>query len=209
MLFEHHQRIVFMGDSITDADRGTTAIPYGNGYVSVIRNFMLARHPEYNLTFINKGVGGDTVRRLAARWERDVISLRPNWVSVMIGANDVWRHFTYNTQDAVPLGEFETTYRNLLARAREAIKARFVLMQPFIVTSNPNSPIKQLMLVYAGVVERLAVEFSATLVRTQAAFDAALAVSAASFWSPDEIHVGQPGAALIAQAWLRAVNFEF
>jgi lysophospholipase L1-like esterase len=208
MIFGQHHRIVFMGDSITDADRRIAA-PYGNGYVNIVRNFMIARYPHYNLTFINKGVGGDTVRQLALRWETDVIRERPQWVSVMIGANDVWRHFTYNAREAVPIQEYQSTLRALLQRARQAIKANFVLMQPFAVIADAQHPMRQLMALYAGVVEGLAVEFGAALVRTQAAFDEAMRHLPESFWSPDQIHVGAQGHTLLAQAWLRAVGYEF
>ncbi|MCE7946513.1 MAG: GDSL family lipase [Chloroflexi bacterium CFX4] len=209
MIFGQHHRIVFMGDSITDADRRGAAAPYGNGYVNTVRNFMIARYPQHNLTFINKGVGGDTVRQLAMRWEADVIRERSQWVSVMIGANDVWRHFTYNAREAVPVGEFQSTLRALLQRARQAIKANFVLMQPYAVIADVNHPMRQLMALYGGVVEGLAVEFGAALVRTQAAFDQAMQSLPESFWSPDQIHVGAQGHTLLAQAWLRAVGYDF
>ncbi|MFN8378973.1 MAG: GDSL-type esterase/lipase family protein [Anaerolineae bacterium] len=42
---------------------------------------------------INMGVGGNTVRDLAARWESDVTALNPDWLSICIGINDVWRQF--------------------------------------------------------------------------------------------------------------------
>lgn len=208
MIFEHHQRILFIGDSITDSGRGTTAPPYGDGYVNMARNFLLAGYPAYNLTLINKGMGGNTVRNLAARWERDVMLERPNWVSVMIGANDVWRHFAYNTNEAVPLGEYTDTLRRLISRTQAAIRANFILMQPFIVNSDPGNPMRQLMDVYSGSLELLALEFNGTFVRTQAAIDAVLAAKPSTFWSPDQIHLGAAGHMVLAQAWLRAIGYE-
>ena len=64
MLFDPGQKIVFIGDSITEADRLGASAPYGSGYVSMIRNFLMARYPERRLTIVNKGVGGATVRLL-------------------------------------------------------------------------------------------------------------------------------------------------
>ncbi|MCC7209206.1 MAG: SGNH/GDSL hydrolase family protein [Anaerolineae bacterium] len=207
MLFERHQRILFIGDSITDSDRAGAFKPYGNGYVSMVRSFMLARHPDYNLTFINKGVGGDTVRHLAARWERDVVAERPDWLSVMIGINDVWRHFAYNVAEAVPLDEYQARLRALLQRAREATGAKIILMQPYMIEPNQGNPMRQLMDVYGSQMELIANEFSAPLVRTQAAFDAVLANTPANFWSSDQIHPGGPGHAVIALAFLSTVGF--
>jgi lysophospholipase L1-like esterase len=207
MLFERHQRILFIGDSITDSDRAGASKPFGNGYVSMVRSFMLARYPDYNLTFINKGVGGDTVRHLAARWERDVVAERPDWLSVMIGINDVWRHFAYNVAEAVPLDEYQARLRAMLQRAREATGAKIILMQPYMIEPNHGNPMRQLMDVYGSQMELIANEFSAPLVRTQSAFDAVLGGTAANFWSSDQIHPGGPGHAVIALAFLSTIGF--
>ena len=72
------QKIVFIGDSITDCDRRRGRAPYGDGYVNIVRNLLLARYPAYKLTVVNRGIGGDTTRNLAARWERDVIAEQPD-----------------------------------------------------------------------------------------------------------------------------------
>jgi lysophospholipase L1-like esterase len=208
MLFEHHQRVVFIGDSITDSGRSGDAAPYGNGYVSMVRNFILARYPEYNLTLVNRGVGGDTVRNLSARWERDVVGEHPDWLSVMIGINDVWRHFAYNVQEAVPLEEYRVTLHRLLQRAREATGAHLILMQPYMIEPNHQNPMRQLMDVYGSTVELIAKDFGAPLVRTQAAFDTVLASTPAGFWSSDQIHPGNPGHAVIATAFLKTIGFE-
>ena len=68
MLFERGQKILFIGDSITDCGRRDVQAPYGNGYMSLVRAFVTARYPELGLTLENRGIGGDTVRHLDARW---------------------------------------------------------------------------------------------------------------------------------------------
>ncbi len=83
MQFKPQQKIVFIGDSITDCGRRGAAEPFGSGYVSIARA-LLARYPELGLQFVNKGIGGNTVRDLAARWEQDVVAERPDWLSVMM-----------------------------------------------------------------------------------------------------------------------------
>ena len=64
MIFGTGQKILFIGDSITDCGRRDAAAPYGNGYMSLVRSFVIARYPELGLSFKNRGVGGDTVRHL-------------------------------------------------------------------------------------------------------------------------------------------------
>ena len=73
MIFERGQKIVFIGDSITDAGRRTDPLANGTGYFNLVRSFLLARYPEYDLNIVNRGIGGDTVRHLKQRWESDVL----------------------------------------------------------------------------------------------------------------------------------------
>lgn len=208
MLFQHHQRIIFTGDSITDSDRAGAFTPYGNGYVSIVRNHLLARYPERNLTILNMGVGGDTVRDLDKRWRRDVLTHFPNWVAIMIGMNDVWRHFTYNPAQAVPIDEYNRILRRLIQQVRDVTGARVILLQPFVIDSNQGDPMRALMDVYGKTMDIIANETGSLLVRTQAAFDEALKGQPANFWTADRLHPGQPGHHLIALEFLKTVQFE-
>ena len=209
MLLGAHQKIVFIGDSITDCGRRGEDGPYGNGYVSMVRSFLIARYPELRLTFVNKGVGGDTVRHLAARWEQDVIREQPDWLSVKIGINDVWRAFGNNVHEAVPLAEYRATLHRLLQRTREATGARLILMEPYMIEPDRSEPMRREMDRFGSVVGELAVEFDAPLVRTQAAFDAALATTTPEAWAGDQIHPNAPGHAVIALVFLRTIGFEW
>lgn len=211
MLFTDKQRIVLIGDSITDRDRRSELYaPYGRGYVSMVRNLMTARYPERGLAFFNRGVNGNTVRHLAVRWDSDVIALKPDWVSIFIGINDCWRFFREGRErEAVSLNEFEQTYRCLLERTRAATQARLILMQPYVIESNRDDPMRREMDRYCAVVGRLAEEYKAVLVPTQDAWDAALAHTVSTDWAEDRVHPAYPGHAVIALAFLRAVGFEW
>lgn len=98
MIFENMDRIVFAGDSVTDMD---SANPVGEGlfeslgrsYVRIIENMLVAWYPELNIRITNAGISGNTSRDLLARFDRDVVSLDPDYVSICIGINDVWRQF--------------------------------------------------------------------------------------------------------------------
>ncbi|HEU5316981.1 MAG TPA: NUDIX domain-containing protein, partial [Chloroflexota bacterium] len=120
LIFGRDQKILFIGDSITDCGRRGGAdstgphVPYGNGYVHLARAFLLARHGEQGLEIVNRGISGNTVRDLDRRWEQDVIAEQPDWLSVKIGINDVWRLIANRRADHVPLDEYEATLRKLL-----------------------------------------------------------------------------------------------
>ncbi len=208
MLFSPNQKIVLIGDSITDCNRRGGDAPYGSGYVSMVRNLLLARYPELQLRFVNRGVGGDTTRNLQARWRRDVLQERPDWLSVKVGINDVWRAFGDNAHEAVPLAEYRATLDRLLTEAREVTGTRLILMEPYMIEPDGGQPMRAQMDRYGAAVRELAAAHGAVLVRTQAAFDAVLLHSRPADWADDQIHPGAPGHAVIALAFLRAIGFE-
>ena len=91
-------RVLMIGDSITDCgrDRGApddTPEALGNGYVAIANALIAVEGAARKITVANRGISGNTIRDLAARWETDVLALRPDWLTVMIGVNDVWRAF--------------------------------------------------------------------------------------------------------------------
>ena len=98
MIFEHGDRIVFAGDSVTDmgsacpvGDQGGENL--GRSYVRIIDNMLAAWYPERIIAILNAGISGNTSRDLLARWDRDILGCSPMWVSICIGINDVWRQF--------------------------------------------------------------------------------------------------------------------
>ncbi len=208
MAFERGQKVVFIGDSITDCGRRDASAPYGNGYVSLVRAFVIARYPELNLAFENRGIGGDTVRHLDARWEADVIAEQPDWLSVKIGINDVWRSFDSAGQGAVSIDEYESTYRRLLQTAVERTGCRLIVAEPYVIEADPADPMRAQMDRYGLVARKLAAEFGAVNVQTQAAFDRVLETTTPGDWADDRIHPNLAGHAVIAQAFLRAIGWE-
>jgi len=206
MPFEHGQKLLFIGDSITDSGRRVEAAPFGDGYVNMVRNFLLARYPELALTIVNRGVSGDTTRNLAARWQADVITQQPDWLSIAIGINDVWRTFGGNRREAVPLPEYEATLRRLLDWTRQAAKARLILMEPYMIEPDRSQPMRHSMDMYGAVIDRLADDYGALLVPTQAAFDRVLQHSSPGAWADDQIHPNAPGHMVIALEFLRSVG---
>ena len=206
MIFETGQHVLFIGDSITDCGRRDFAAPYGDGYMSLVRAFTVAAHPELGLTWTNRGVSGDTVRDLRARWKRDVEVPRPDWLSVMIGINDVWRAFGGDPDDAVPIDEFETTLRALLEEAVAATGCRLILADPYIIEPDRAEPQRAASDRFGAVVGRLARDLGAVHVATQAAFDRVLASTAPGDWADDRIHPNLAGHAVLARAFLAAID---
>jgi lysophospholipase L1-like esterase len=208
MRFENGQKILFIGDSITDCGRRELAAPYGSGYMSLVRAMVLARYPEMSLRFENRGIGGNTVRHLAERWDADVIAEQPDWLSVMIGINDVWRTFDRGGDGAVGIEEYESTYRGLLADAVARTSCRLIVAEPYVIEVDRTDPMRAQMDAYGKVARALATEFDALLVQTQSAFDRALESAPAEAWANDRIHPNLEGHGVIAIEYLRAIGWE-
>ncbi|WP_328346584.1 SGNH/GDSL hydrolase family protein [Micromonospora sp. NBC_00421] len=198
-------RVLFIGDSITDAgrDRADEA-DLGVGWAMMAAAWFTARHPGHRATFRNRGVGGDRVRDLRARWADDCLALAPQVVSVLIGINDTWRR--YSSGEVTMVEEFTTDYRHLLATTRDALPdVRLVLMEPFLI------PVDDLQRRWrddldpkVDVVRKLAAEFDATLVAVDALFGSADADD--RVWTDDGVHLTASGHAVLAQQWLAAVT---
>jgi lysophospholipase L1-like esterase len=202
MVFTRNQKIFFDGDSITDAGRDDSSFgSYGHGYVALVIEHLQAHHANLGLEFVNRGVGGDTTRQMLERFERDIVAHKPDWVSIAIGVNDVWRFFGDNRKDAVPLEEFERNYRSMLERLGFA---RLILVAPFLIEPDRDDPFRAKLDRYAVVVEALALEFNAIFVPFQAAFDASPLEPSA--FSHDRVHPNAAGSELLAQTFLRAIG---
>ena len=208
-------RWVAIGDSITDAGRarpvGEGPAGLGTGYVQTMDALLQAWYPARRIRMINVGTSGHTVRDLAARWQTDVTDLQPAWLSVMIGANDVWRQFDRVTQPekSVQLDEYERTYDALLARTAPTLEGGLVLITPFFLELRTNDPMRARMDEYGAVVKKLAAKHRATLVDSQAAFDAVLKDLPSAMINWDRVHLNHIGAAVLARAVLGAVGFEW
>jgi lysophospholipase L1-like esterase len=199
--------VLFQGDSITDADRARFyPDDLGRGYALMAAGWYGARYPERGVRFLNRGVSGDCAVDLLARWEEDCVALRPDVLSILVGINETWRAFDAGTP--TPVDAFERTYRELLARARDARPAvRFILMEPFSLPVAPERAAWRADLdPKIQAVRGLAQEFGARLVPLDGLFAQACARREPTYWAEDGVHPTPAGHALIAQAWLRAAE---
>lgn len=215
MLFEKGDKVLFIGDSITDFER---ARPVGEGlfnawgtsYVATVGGLLMSVYADLQLRVVNTAIGGNTVRDLKDRWQSDCLALSPDWVSVLIGINDVWRQFDspYMHETHVHIEEYEATYRQLIEQTLPRVKG-MVLMSPFFMEPNRQDPMRAQMDRYGQVVKRLAEAYRLVFVDLQAAWDQLFAHMHPANIAWDRIHPNQTGHAVIARTFLRAVGFDW
>lgn len=204
--------ILFQGDSITDGNRTRNNDwnhIMGHGYAYLAASRLWYDYPTNGFQFINRGVSGNRVTDLMARWQADTLDLKPSWLSILVGVNDTEAAIKGNT--ACTPGQFEADYRLLLKQTREQLPdIRFVLCEPFIL---PVGRVKDKLEIYQNevrprqeIVRRLATEFDAVHVPFQAAFNEALTKAPAEYWIWDGIHPMPAGHELMARLWIEKVG---
>jgi len=201
-----HDRVLLTGDSVTDWGRDRDdPTSLGHGYAAIVAALAGARRPDLDLTFLNRGVGGDTSAMLRTRWERDALALEPTVVSVLIGINDTWRRYDSGTPTSTDA--YEEHLRAMLGAARERLGARLVLVEPFLVPVDAaQHGWREDLDPRIAVVRRLAAEHGAVLVPADGLFAAAAVRTGPRHWVSDGVHPTPAGFGLLAEAWLDAVG---
>ena len=210
--FLHRQDVIlFQGDSITDGGRQRTGLDYnhimGQDYAYILAAQIGLDSPQRELNFVNRGVGGDWVSDLAARWQTDTLDLHPALLSILVGVND-----TLSTRRPSESAEqFELLYDRLLAQTIKALPTtRIVLGEPFVLPVGKHAETWQSDRVEIRkrqeVLARLAAKYHLPLIHYQQAFDDACKLAPAEHWSWDGIHPNYAGHALMAREWLRTVD---
>jgi len=202
-------RVLFQGDSITDMNRGRNADPnhiLGHSYAFIIASKAGSTYPERKVEYINRGVSGNTVTDLAARWQVDAIDLKPDILSILIGVNDLG--FGVSAED------YKANFSKLLDRTVAAMpNVKLVLCEPFGLPTGPKKAgwdrYQNDLAQRQAVVSELATKYHATFVRLQSVFDEACRRAPAETWMWDGVHPTYAGQQLIADAWVRSVNASF
>ena len=204
--------VLFTGDSITDCGRERPVgkkDALGDGYVGLVNDFLEITYPENNFEILNTGIGGHKVTDLQKRWQTDVIDLNPDWLSILVGINDVWHQLIYpENKDIVDIDLFESTYRELLAETRPNLKG-LVLMTPYYYELSLDDNMRKMMDDYGKIVKKMAEEFDAYFIDLQKVFNDYLKYRKSETLSADKIHPNRAGHLMIAKEFLKAIELDW
>ena len=214
MLFDKGDKILFIGDSISDYER-TRPVgeglfnAWGRSYVADAGSLLNCMYPEMHLRIVNMGIGGNQCRDLEARWQTDVFDQNPDWVSVLIGINDVWRQFDSPEikEQHVSPEDFRACYERLIQSTLPRVKG-MILMTPYFMEPNTADPMRARMDEYGAIVKDLATKYHLTLVDLQAGWDRLFQHMHPMNIAWDRVHPNQIGCMYIAKQFLAAVGFE-
>ncbi|WP_428307933.1 SGNH/GDSL hydrolase family protein [Lacipirellula sp.] len=208
------RRILFQGDSITDAGRQRDANAVkslsdelGNGYAWLAGSQLLVDYPDAGIALLNRAVSGSTLQGMAERWQADCIDLKPDFVSVLIGVNDASRALETNTIEQ-SLERFETDYHALLALTKQSLPGvKLIVCEPFVLRCGViNDKWFPMFGQFRQAVRTVAARADAVLVPLQEMMDRAVALAPPERWAADGVHATMDGASLMAHVWRSAID---
>jgi lysophospholipase L1-like esterase len=224
------QRVVYMGDSITDSNwarmDGKSSAErkakewdknhvLGSGYVYFCASYYLGNYPEKEYEFFNRGISGNTLADLEKRWQSDVIDMKPDVLSILIGTNDVNHYLREKVQEPFDFVGWEKTYRKLLDEALQSNpNMKFVLCAPFVEPigsiNNETYPKRSEMINQCvSIVERIAKDYKAVYLPYNTMFDTLIKqhpTSKNTYWIWDGIHPAPAGHNRMATLWIKQVD---
>lgn len=197
--------VLFQGDSITDVGRSRdNDRMLGSGYPTVAAAIAGSKRPG-EFRFLNRGISGSRVVDLYARIRKDMLNLEPDYLSILIGVNDVWHDLENNGVDAV---KFEMVYDLLvgeLTAARPAI--RIMIMEPFVLRGSATNDcydefFRPEVLLRAEAAKRVAEKHGLPFLSLQKTFDDLYKEQPEGYWLADGVHPTVEGHGVIARKWL-------
>lgn len=200
------KKILFQGDSITDAMRWHESDAYrGSGYATLVTAALGTERPG-EFEFINRGVSGNRIVDLLARIKHDVIQLAPDYLSILVGVNDMGYEFLNG--ESVDTEYFEIYYNLLVRQVKTALPdVRIMILEPFLLrvsSSDENwEKFKEGVTFRAAAAKRVAEQNHLIFVPLMEKFEEALKLAPAEYWSIDGIHPTTMGHELIKREWLK------
>jgi len=208
------KRILFQGDSITDCGRSREVLTdVGNGYPYLVRaHYGLDKPGQFEI--VNRGISGNRSVDVYARIKADIINLKPDYMSILMGVNDVWHELAIGNGVATP--KFEKIYTMLLEEVLEALpNIKLMILEPYALPGAATEGVledgRDKYTVFrkdtedkAAACRRVAQKFNIPFVPLQAKLDEMQKAYGTESVSGDGVHPNVTGHLLIARAWMEA-----
>ena len=198
-------KILFIGDSITDMSRNPNTEyffdSYGFNYTFFVEGELATKYPgKYQV--LTKGCGGNRILDLQARLMRDCWNYKPDYISILIGINDVWGR---DCDNFVSLERYVRTYEEIIDDTRKVLPSvKFLLLEPFYldgeVTGNKETFAH--LAAYQEEIKRLAERKGCGFLPLQKTFNDLAKAYKPSHYLYDGVHPSVAGAKIISEKWL-------
>ncbi len=201
-------RILFQGDSITDADRSRNdSSLLGRGYPLLVEASLGLEAPGEH-EFLNRGISGNRIVDVYARIKCDIINLKPDVMSILIGVNDVW-HELGESPNGVSADKFFKIYSMLIEEVKEALPdIKIMILEPFVLEACSTTEHWEFFSTEvakrASMARKIAEKYSLPFIPLQQGFDELARKAPNSYWLGDGVHPTAKGHEFIKNQWLKA-----
>ncbi len=210
MQFKNNEILLFQGDSITDGNRGRgTTDPnhyIGHSFPYILSAHLALKYIDKNPSFLSRGISGNDLLQMYARWREDGINLKPTVISILIGTNDAGAYI--NANNGSTQKQYEHIFRTLIDETlNELPDTRFVLCEPFYMNVDGTDTSERRyndIKSRAQIVKKIAEDYNSTYVPLQDLLDSyakKLGNKRKILW--DGVHPTILGHSIIAEQWLK------
>ncbi len=198
-------RLLFQGDSITDAGRDKRNYHnMGNGYPKYASSAIAEALPETEFEFINLGISGNRSGQLFDRLYPDAIALQPDVISILIGINDVWHRYG-GSKIATTDEQYALNYRTILKELKEKTNAKIVILSPYLLDAVDKQAWRGDVDRIIPIAKSLADEFADVYIPLDSLFADAMKTEEPLHFSGDGVHPNENGAKFIGKCYADAV----
>lgn len=213
MQTDKNKIILFQGDSITECGRSIENFSkMGDGYPLLVKAHLGYEYPG-KYEFQNRGISGNRIVDVYARIKADITNLKPDYMSILIGVNDVWHEL--DRQNGVDEEKFEAIYSMLIEEIKQDLPdIKIMIMEPFCLrasaTDNTEENPERWNYFRTEVEKRakkaklIAEKYNLVFVPLQNKFDEVSKESENAYWLVDGAHPTTMGHELIKREWLKA-----
>ncbi len=196
--------ILFLGDCITGANRDiSNPDDLGNGYVARINDALR----NYRIKVVNRGIDDNRSINLLEQYEENVLKEKPDFVTIYIGMNDVWHHYSRDIYTSNE--EFYDNFKELLERIKHDLNIPIMIIEPFIIDiTEEHTKMRSELWQKVDIIRKLSREYAAEYIALDGSFASACIKHDISFYSIDGIHPTDEGHKFIARRWLRNIIVE-
>ena len=157
--------------------------------------------------FINRGIGGNRIVDVYARIKKDILNLKPDLMSILIGINDVW-HDVHDDPNGVDADKFYKIYCMLIEEIKAALPdIKIMIMEPFVLHGTATDEHWEFFDTEArkraAMAKKVAEKYDLVWIPLQEGFDALLEKAPADYWLRDGVHPDAPGHDFIKRQWMK------
>jgi lysophospholipase L1-like esterase len=186
--------MAFLGDSITEQGAGSAG-----GYVRLVVGGLEANGAK--ITPVFAGISGNKSNEMLARLDRDVLSKKPDWMTLSCGVNDVGQ-----LANGIPLDQYQKNITSIVEKA-QAAGTRVMILTATVIQEDPNNAENQTLAGYNAFLKTLAAEKKCLLADLNT--DMWQAIKAAKnpngrLLTGDGVHMNIEGNRLMARGVLKA-----